>query len=672
MDDLQNVSPKVPAPSVPPPPSEPAGSAPSRTPIHLRWRFVLIHAALAFALTTLVRVVLVSCFGPVPHLAVGTGLQLFAQGAHADFAVVLAIWLPCALWLAVVPQGWLGARWHRRLLQGAAWFCWVLLIFLAVAEYYFFEEYRSRFNTVALDYLHYWTEVSGNIVEVYPVWDIAAACLVGATAVVVAVSALASSAREQSRFRRLGAGAACLVVAALALGTLPLDERHLSRERLVNELAQNGLVSGLVALWTRDLDYQAFFPTMPRDAAWKIARRAVATPDATLTDDPHSLQRHIAGDPARPRLNVVLMLEESLGSEFWGCLTGKKGKKSLTPNLDRISGSEGLLFDRLLADGNRTIRGIEGVIASFPPLPGDSIVARSRSRNMETIAQVLKRDGYRTTFIYPGSGLFDGVGAFATDNGYERFLEQRDFEKPVFKTTWGVCNEDLYDRALAEARAAHASGKPFLITTLSISNHQPFTFPEGRIPEPPKLHSRKNAVKYVDYAFGRFFEQARQEPFWKDTIFVVVADHGARVYGSQTIPIDSYQIPFLVVGPTVVNEPHRNSTGGCQLDVAPTILGLIGRPYDTVFFGHDLRKVPPEQTRAMLNHNRSIGLFRGERLITFGLNKIVDAYAGTPETTFTPQAPPDALAQPLIEEGTALYQVADELYTSERYRVRVP
>lgn len=640
------------------------------SPAFLRWRFVLIQAALTFALSAVVRIVLVHSFGPMSGMSTGELFTLFAKGAHADLAVTLVVWTPLALWLSVAPDRWIAARWHRRLLPVFCGICWALLIFLAFAEYYFFEEYRSRFNTVAIDYVHYWTEVSGNIAEMYPVFDISAACTLGAAAAVAAAWALATSPTPDSRRSRWIAGAAWVVALAGAVGTITLNELQFSRERLVNELANNGLISGLTALWTRDLDYPAFFPTLPREEAWKIARRSVATPDATLTTDPYSLQRHIEGDAAAPRLNVVLLLEESLGSEFWGCLTGKEGKKSLTPNLDRLAKNDGILFDHLLADGNRTIRGLEAVLASFPPLPGDSIVARTRSHGLETIAQVLKRDGYSTTFVYPGSRLFDGVGAFATENGYERFLDQSDFVKPVFKTTWGVCNEDLYDRALAEARTAHATGKPFFITTLSISNHQPFTYPEGRIPEPPNLRSRKNAVKYVDYALGRFFAQAQQEPFWKDTVFIVVADHGARVYGSQTIPINSYQIPCLVVGPAVVEKATRVAIPGCQLDVAPTILGLLDRPYDTVFFGHDLCRVPPEQTRALINHNRSIGLYRGERLVTFSLNKIVDAYTGTPWTGFTPLVPPDATTQPLIEEATALFQVADELYTGGRYRVQ--
>src|SRR6185295_3895942 len=98
---------------------------------------------------------------------------------------------------------------------------------------------------------------------------------------------------------------------------------------------------------------------------------------------------------SRPRLNIVLLLEESLGSEFWGSLGRKKA--TLTPELDRLS-EQGLFFINMYATGNRTVRGFEGVLSSFPPLPGDSIVKRDRSTDVETIARVLSRDGYATLF----------------------------------------------------------------------------------------------------------------------------------------------------------------------------------------------------------------------------------------------------------------------------------
>jgi len=158
----------------------------------------------------------------------------------------------------------------------------------------------------------------------------------------------------------------------------------------------------------------------------------------------------------------------------------------------------------------------------------------------------------------------------------------------------------VFARGIEEFRALAQTGKPFLGTIMSVSNHKPFTYPAGRIPEDPNkpARTREKAVKYSDWCLGQFFEKARKEAFWTNTVFVVVADHGARVYGSQAIPIFSYEIPLVILGPSVVKAPQRSGALGNSLDVSPTILGLIGRPYETLFFGRDLLNDPPEGARA--------------------------------------------------------------------------
>jgi phosphoglycerol transferase MdoB-like AlkP superfamily enzyme len=367
-------------------------------------------------------------------------------------------------------------------------------------------------------------------------------------------------------------------------------------------------------------------------------------------------------------LNVVIQLQESLGSEFWGSL-GRPGE-TCTPEMDRLAAEEGLLFTNLYASGNRTIRGFEGVLASFPPLPGDSIVARDLSDNVETIARVLQRDGYQTLFVYGGRGLFDSMRKFTLANGFDRFIEQKDFEKPTFTTIWGVCDEDIMNRSILECREMAKTGKPFFTTILSVSNHKPYTYPPGRIKADPNQRRRKNVVQYADYALGQFFRAARQESFWTNTIFVVVADHGARVYGSQSIPVRSYEIPMLIAGPAAVRQPARIPQLGCSLDVPPTILGLIGRPYESLFFGRDLLKGEPEQGRVLIQHNRDVGLFAQDRLVVLGLRQGVEHYAGNPKADELKRiAQPDARELELERDVTALFQVADDLYIHQRYRL---
>lgn len=599
--------------------------------------------------------------------------KAFLVGLHLDLAVAAAALMPLWVVLIAAPERWFRKAGFRSLVHGAATLFWLVWVFLFIAEYFFFEEFRSRFNTVAIDYLLYPHEVFVNIWESYPLPAVIVVCLLGAGGIVYGASRVASRWAEVPVGRTAGRRHLLLGfgVTALLAATISLNETRFSRERLVNEVASNGVVSVLTAAWSRNLDYPAFYPTMPTPEARERARKLLAEQGTAFGSMGDGLARRIAGSPDRPQRNLVILLEESLGSEFWGSL-GRSGP-SLTPEMDRLALSQGMLFDNLYATGNRTVRGFEGVLSSFPPLPGDSIVKRDRSENVETLARVLKRDGYQTLFLYGGRGVFDGMRSYAVRNGYERFVEQKDFPNPAFTTIWGVSNEDLYQRTLVELRALHASGKPFFATALSVSNHKPFTYPAGRIAEDPEARLRENAVKYTDWALGQFFESARREAFWTNTLFVVVADHGARVYGSQTIPIRSYEIPMVILGPAFVEKPSRVSTLGCQLDVAPTLLGMLGRPYESLFFGRDLLRPVPGERLVLLNHNRSIGAYRNGRLVVMSLNKKIEYFRGNPKQGQMVRVDrPELEDQELAGDAVALFQVADELYMGRRFTLEPP
>ena len=633
------------------------------------------HGLAAFHLASLLgswlalRLVLFLAFQPDAPATVGEMLLALVIGLQRDLYVGLILTLPFLLWSLVLPNRWFAARWHRVLLMTGFAVFWLVQVFLLFAEFYFFEEFRSRFNTVAVDYLLYPDEVFINIWDSYPVPAVLAGCGGLAAAWVVGAVKLCKGLWAPVPFRaRLVPCAVALGVVALLTPTVPLKGTRFSRERVVNELANNGALSFVSAFWTRHLDYAAFYKTLPRDEGYRRVRRLITEAGSEFVGEGDNLRRRVAGDPARPRLNLVLILEESLGSEFWGCL-GRK-EPTCTPEMDRLATEEGLLFTQIYASGNRTVRGFEGVLSSFPPLPGDSIVRRDQSQNVETLARVLKRDGYHTLFVYGGRGVFDGMRAYSLNNGYDRFLEQKHFTQPTFTTIWGVCDEDILARTIEECRELAQSGQPFFTTVLSVSNHKPYTYPKGRIAEDPEARKRRHAVKYSDYALGQFFRAAKQETFWTNTIFVVLADHGARVYGSQSIPIHSYEIPLVILGPAVVKSPSRVPHLGCSLDVAPTVLGLLGRPYETLFLGRDLLKAPPAGGRVLLNHNRDIGLFARDRLVVLNLRKTSEFYQGDPQQVgLTRLATPGPLELELENDTIALYQAADDLYMNRRFRI---
>ena len=616
---------------------------------------------------TVLRLVLLLQFGS-PSAAPWNVLLAFAAGFYRDVIAALWFMLPPLFWCFVAGNRLFASLIHRVGFRLFLTLLWAVQVFLLAAEFYFFQEFKSRFNPVAVDYLVYPREVFINIWDAYPVPAVVAGCvLIGAVWMWMAGRWFKTMWTKPVwiGIRFLWFAGALILFFGLTR-TIQLSPPHVSEDRTLNEIANNGAISFFAAAWTRNLDYPTFYKTLPREEAFARVQRLLASTNATFVGDNFSVERKISGDSNRPRLNVVILLEESLGSEFWGCL-GRTN--TLTPEMDRLATREGLLFDNIYASGNRTVRGMEGALSSFPPLPGDAIVHRDRSENVETIARVLKRDGYNTMFLYGGHVMFDNMKPFLVANGYDQIVDEKDFPNPSFANAWGVADEDLYAGAIRQFRALSQTNQPFFATILSVSNHKPYTYPKGRIPENPN-GTRENVVKYTDWCLGQFFKAAKLEAFWTNTIFVVVADHGARVYGSQDIPIFSYEIPLVILGPAVTPQAQRIHALGCSLDVPTTVLGLIGRPYETLFLGRDLLRDPPDSFHALLNHNRDIGMFAHDRMVVLGLQKAVEFYAGNPHAVnleLTPQPTPEDLE--LEKNAEAIFQVADELYMNRRYHL---
>jgi phosphoglycerol transferase MdoB-like AlkP superfamily enzyme len=632
-----------------------------------RYGFLVFCFASLLAAFTVLRLVLLLQFGP-PSTAPWNVLLAFAAGFYRDVIAALWFMLPPLFWCFIVGNRLFVSLIHRLGFRLFMTLLWAAQVFLLAAEFYFFAEFKSRFNPVAVDYLVYPREVFINIWDAYPVPAVVAGCVfIGAVWMWMAGRWFKTMwTRPVWIGTRFLWFAGALILFFGLTRTISLNPPQVSEDRTLNEIANDGAISFFAAAWTRDLDYQAFYKTLPREEAYARVHRLLASTNATFVGDNFSIERKISGDSNRPRLNVVIFLEESLGSEFWGCL-GRTN--TLTPEMDRLATQEGLLFDNIYASGNRTVRGMEGALSSFPPLPGDAIVHRDRSENVETIARVLKRDGYDTLFLYGGHAMFDNMKPFLVANGYDQIVDEKDFPNPSFANVWGVADEDLYAGAIRQFRALSQTNKPFFATILSVSNHKPYTYPPGRIPENPN-GTRDRVVKYTDWCLGQFFKAAKQEVFWTNTIFVVVADHGARVYGSQDIPIFSYEIPLVILGPAVVPQPQRLHATGCSLDLPPTILGLIGRPYESLFLGRDLLRDPPDTYHALLNHNRDIGMFAHDRMVVLGLQKAVEFYAGNPHAVnldLTPQPAPEDLE--LEKNAGAIFQVADELYMNRRYHL---
>lgn len=577
----------------------------------------------------------------------GTGYDLIA-GAWAMLPVLLAYLL--------MPQGKYGrpvAKGVFALLLAASVY---LLLFNLISELLFWQEFGVRYNFIAVDYLVYTHEVIGNIRESYPVGPILAG-LLGATATLLWLprkkwlAVLNAAPALRARLKHAACWVGVVAAGGLASG---LISANMFQNRFNAELAGNGLYSFFAAFRDNELDYARFYKTLPSKGVRQALGELVA-PATGHVEEP----RQIAARRPEKRLNVVLISVESLSADFLGSFGNSEG---LTPNLDRLA-REGILFTQLYATGTRTVRGLEALTLSIPPTPGQSIVKRPDNAHLFSLGSVFRQKGYDVRYAYGGYGYFDNMNAFFGGNGY-RIVDRMAIpsERIPFENIWGVADEALFDQVLDEIDASHRAGRASFTHVMTTSNHRPYTYPEGRI-DIPSHTGRDGGVKYTDYALGRFFDMARDKPWFRDTVFVVVADHCASSAGKTELPVAQYHIPLIVYAPAHFS-PRQVDRLASQIDVAPTLLGMLNFSYASRFFGHDIMNTQAEEDRAFISNYQSLGYLKRNVLTVLRPKQQVAAFRIDAQRNATPTA----VDPSLLREAIAYYQGAAELYKSGQYR----
>jgi len=614
-------------------------------------------------LGAVVRLVLWAQFGYAQQVSLPALLWIFPAGAIADAVQALYLLAPFALFLALLSDRWRASRAvNVGIVVGA--FLWMFgLTFVAVAEYFFFEEFDSRFNLVSVDYLMYPTEVVGDIRSEYPLFTVLAlGTVVAAIMVLILRKQLRTGAAlpvaRAGRLRALGAYVALVACAALTFQSSSLG---FSRNRVANELASNGAMSFFRAMRTSEIDYGSYYASRDRHKNLAELEKALSQGGGEFTRLAEGrIDREF---PARGdglgKMNVVVIASESFGAEF-SKLYGSK--RDWTPEFDRFA-QKSLWFRHMYASGTRTVRGLEAITASFPPIPSVSIVRRPGNENIANWGSVMRAQGYSTSFLYGGYGYFDNMNYFYANNGFE-VLDRKSITRPTrFENIWGVADEDLYDLALDHFDDLSMRGKPFFAIIMNTSNHKPFTFRAGVPGVKPAGGGRESGVRYADFAQGYFLEQAERHGWFDNTLFVVVADHGARVYGKQDIPIKSYEIPMLIYAPKRLN-PQRVDALTTQIDVAPTVLGLLGLPYRAPFFGQDVLHTKAADRVVFFSHNHDVAILRGNQLAILGLQKSTENFFYDAATDSYRPAPRNV---ELNDLAIAYYQTASELFHERRY-----
>jgi phosphoglycerol transferase MdoB-like AlkP superfamily enzyme len=440
----------------------------------------------------------------------------------------------------------------------------------------------------------------------------------------------------------------------------------LTGDSLVNSLIVNSgwtVLDALLAL-RQEAHSSEIYGTIPREKVFELVKSAPWLRDYQFNSTEQPTLHH--QEPAIKRekpLNLVIVLEESLGATFVESLGGLP----VTPELEKLK-NDGWWFEQLYATGTRSVRGIEAVVSGYAPTPARSVVKLSLAQNnFYTLALGLGKQGYHTEFVYGGEAHFDNMRGFFTGNGFQQVVDRSDIPNPVFEGSWGASDEDLFNKSLERLKQLHSDNKPFFSLIFSSSNHEPFEFPDGRI----ELHDANkntvnNAVKYADYALGKFIAEAKKQDYWKDTVFLIVADHDNRVYGDSLVPIHKFHIPALILGADI--QPKHITAIASQIDLGATLLSFMGIASDHPMIGRDFVKDSDSPGRAMMQFDNLFAWLEGSTATILRPNKspLLGHYNAAKGELILEQEKP---SQAQVDMAMAHVVLPSILYREQRYNM---
>ncbi len=523
-----------------------------------------------------------------------------------------------------------------------------LVILACIAEPDFYREFHQRLNSLVLEYVRQdpktvlsmlwngyplfrylllWVLLSWVVYRFYGLLDRAACALAERLPL------------RHAPARPLRALICVVVMLALVLGARgttrsgpPLrwgDAFH-SQNLFANHLGLNGIFTLYKAMASGNdkTDKGFWLKAMAPEKATAMTRKLLFTAEDTPGSDPElALLRTHPGSPrpegagAMGKPNVVVILMESFSGVFTGALGSGLG---ITPEFDRLAG-QGLLFTRFLSNGTHTHQGMFATLACFPNLPGYEYLMQQQegAHRFSGLPLLLHQQGYQDLYVYNGAFSWDNQEGFFRNQGMTRFIGRDDFVDPVFvDPTWGVSDQDMFDRAADELEKLPAD-RPFFAVLQTLSNHTPYALPDPlpvqAVTGQGQFDERLTAMRYADWALGRFFRRVEKEPWYDNTIFVVLGDHGFGV-STQLTDIDllRFHVPLLIIAPGV-----RETFGASidrvatQNDIAPTIMGLIGEPFTHQCWGRDVLSVD-DRGFALIKpsgNDEIVGFVRDEHIV---------------------------------------------------------
>ena len=605
-------------------------------------------------------------------------LRAFFTGFCYDFAVGTLFLLLYSIYLLVFPKRWIGSRFDKIFTYIYLAIVLLIIYFSLLAEIPFWDEFGVRFNFIAVDYLIYTYEVVSNINESYPLPLIifVLVALIVLTFVFLQKRKIFRNTFSDKRPISKRFALFYVLIPALILSLILKNKQaDFSNNLVLNELGKNGTFSFFSAFKSNELDYETFYPKIDDKEAYSVLKKNLLQENqAYATNKWDDISRTTKSDNEQ-RPNVILIAIESFSGDF---LKAFGNKDNLTPNYDKLA-NEGIFFTNLYATGTRTVRGMEALTLSVPPTPGNSIVRRPDNQNLFSVATIFKEKNYQPYFIYGGDGYFDNMNNFFGGQGFD--IVDRNRGNPLsddiktqrfnipdnevsFENAWGICDEDLYKQSIKYADKSSKINKPFFQFVMTTSNHKPYTFPAGKIDLPQG--DRNGAVKYTDYALGKFLADAKTKPWFKNTVFVIVADHCASSAGKWEINIDKHHIPAIIYNLPQKAEKINRLTS--QIDLMPTLFGYLGWNYTTSLYGKDINQTKIGDERAFIGNYRTLGMLKGNIFTQIDDRKKVKQFTVKDSDKSLKEI--KSKNSQLVSETISYYQTASERFKNGKMKAK--
>lgn len=565
-------------------------------------------------------------------------ITVFTLGFIFDLGSISYILLPYAIYLLCFPTKWHGTKIDKVVTYTLFTVFTIILNFSFLAEITFWDEYQRRFNFISVDYLLYTYEVVENIQESYSI-PLIVGTILSLTIIMIVLNTKKRIFKKtflsqdviQSKFKAVG-------LLLVFVGIFQFGFKNEYAEQFDNqyesELSKSGVFSFFAAYNSNELNFNDFYKTLNAEKVavgirTLVKHNGILFPPNFKNPLARVIKPNVTTQTIKP--NVMFICVESLNSNF---MQRFGNTEHLTPYMDKLM-TNSVSMTNLQATGTRTIRGLEAITMCVPPTPGRSIMKRENNKNLFTVGDIFREKGYSRTFFYGGDSHFDNMVTFFGNNGYDivdRKKEHR-FDDPIttkrtrisdeevtFENAWGACDGDLFEKVLKMTDDQFKTKQPFFNFVMTSSNHPPFTYPLGKIEVTSENSQREGAVKYTDFAVEQFMEKAKTKPWFKNTVFVFVADHNAYSAGRTEINVRKYHIPGFIYN--LPNTPATELNQLCsQIDVFPTLFGYFGWTYKTKLFGKDVRYMRPNEERAFISNHRKLSLRKGNDLVILDSHK---------------------------------------------------